>query len=188
MYAQIQKKENRRKAVSNSIGHKKNINRSEKLKFLNKNQESILRAMQKMEGLADLFGLDQWVPAGIVAPTRNDFNNLLNAGRINANQLMALIPAGLDNTFEIGPRSQRGFKFVWGNWHVHGHEPDAGAQVGHIGGAGWVVRIREGNQWLLSQPMIGVFPMGHPDYVAPRNWAAANGQFAQAHSHIPLDV
>ncbi|MCG7534150.1 hypothetical protein [Pseudoalteromonas sp. OOF1S-7] len=153
------------------------------------NKESIRRGtIQRQEGLAGLFGLELWVPTGAPNPTRADFQNLLNGGTINADQLMAVIPAGLENTFEIGPRTQRGFKFEWGNWHVHGHEADAGAHAGHVGGAGWIVRIRDGNQWLLSQPLISDHPVGHVNYFAPTSWAAANGQFARAHSHIPLDV
>ncbi|MGB0944642.1 MAG: hypothetical protein ACPGUE_19705 [Marinomonas sp.] len=136
-------------------------------------------------GLTDLFGLDQWVPTG-GAPTRQDFKNLINAGRINADQLMSIIPAGLKNTFEIEPRSQRGFKFEWGNWHVHGHEPDVGAQAGHVGGAGWVVRIKDGNDWLLSQTLVSNFPVNHANYTAPRDWARANNATVRASSHIPL--
>ncbi|WP_273048951.1 hypothetical protein [Pseudoalteromonas sp.] len=153
----------------------------------NKKQNTKRKPIQRMEGLAGLFGLDQWVPTGAPILTRADFQNLLHGGRIDADQLMGVIPAGLQNTFDIGPRTQRGFKFEWGDWHVHGHEADAGAQAGHVGGAGWVVRIRNGNQWLLSEPLVSVHPDDHLKYFEPRNWASANGQFAREHSHIPLD-
>lgn len=157
-------------------------------------------------GLASLFGLDLWVPLGVprsTIATKSNFQTVVNlaSGRCAAGpsavNLMALIPHGTRNTFEIEPRSQRGFKFEWQDvngvqWHVHGHEPDAGAQLGHVGAGGWIVRInyRPANRafWLLSRPLISNFPASHPNYAPPANWSNSNSQVVMANSHIPLDL
>lgn len=100
-------------------------------------------------GLADLFGRGEWQPTGMIrdtAHTKSQFQALLRAGHmvagVNYVELMSAIPYGLVDQFEIERRSQRGFKFEWEDaqgvaWHVHGHEPDAGALAGHAGGQGW---------------------------------------------------
>lgn len=143
---------------------------------------------QPFMGLADLFGRNDWVPTGGVPATAANFENLRHApnGTIWWSELRQLIPAGTPNTYEFGPRALRGFKFEWvepGNtrYHVHGHEPDLGAPVGGAGGAGWVVRIRRNNVWLLAQPWAPAHPAGQP----PMDWSAANG--AAALAHIPFD-
>jgi hypothetical protein len=143
-----------------------------------------------MEGLADMFGADQWAGTGGVRNhTRNEFENLRVGNRISWVGLAGLIPATCANSFAFEPRSQRGFKFEWtdpdgGIWHVHGHEPDAGAAAGHVGGAGWVVRIKNGQDWLLSQTYTMVVP-GSPN----RNvdWSRSRGGAVAALSHIPFD-
>lgn len=142
-------------------------------------------------GLPTLFGLDQWIPTGTPDPSRADFEALLQDGRIEANALMAVVPAGLDNLFEIEPRTQRGFKFEWKDtlgqrWHVHGHEPDTGAASGHVGAGQWVVRIQNGPEWLMSTPITSNFPPGHKNYQPPKVWSKARGEEAIARSHIPL--
>jgi hypothetical protein len=143
------------------------------------------------EGLADLFGQGEWsgtAPAGS-NPTRQQFEALRQGptGRIADAALLALVPQNVANSFEFEPRTQRGFKFVWGNWHVHGHEPDAGAAAGHAGAAGWVVRVqdRASREWLLAAPWQPQVPGQQP---APVDWSASrSGQVARL-SHIPLDV
>ena len=130
---------------------------------------------------------DRWIPTG-GNPTRTDFENLLNGGAINANSLMKVIPAGLKNKFVPESRTTWGFKFEWGNWHVHGHEPDRGAVAGHAGGAGWVVRIRQNNDWLLANMQVSNFPLGHANYFAPRYWSRGRSAFVMRHSHIPLTL
>jgi hypothetical protein len=136
-------------------------------------------------GLADLFGKDQWVPTGGANPTRPHFEALRNGGQINADALLAVIPTGLSNTFEIESRTQRGFKFAWNSgeqdWLVWGHEADAGAAAGHAGAAGWTVRIREGNRFLMAQQV-------NPDVGVPYNWAVANTAAKVQASHIALVV
>lgn len=139
------------------------------------------------EGLADLFGADEWVPTG-GAPTAADFERLLNANSIDLNALLQTIPTGTPNTFQFEPRSQRGFKFEWPGWHIHGHEPDAGAQAGHVGGAGWIVRIQNTTtkEYLLSDTLISNFQPGHANYKPPTNWAKATTDTTRGRSHIPL--
>ncbi|MBZ4420137.1 polymorphic toxin type 30 domain-containing protein [Myxococcus sp. RHSTA-1-4] len=143
---------------------------------------------QPFIGLADLFGGNDWVPTGGVPATAANFENLRHApnGTIWWSELRQLIPAGTPNTYEFGPRAPRGFKFEWvepgpTRYHVHGHEPDAGAPIGGAGGAGWVVRIRRNNVWLLAAP----WAPAHPAGMAPTDWSAAGG--AAALAHIPFD-
>jgi hypothetical protein len=149
--------------------------------------------IQRMIGLAELFGQDEWnaggtrAPAGAVAATlatRTAFANLRAAGQIDAAALVGEVPVGCANTFEIEPRSQRGFKYQWNDtngtaWTVWGHEADAGAALGHVGGAGWTVRIRNGNHFLMAATI-------NPPVGVPYDWATATTPIRIAASHIPL--
>jgi hypothetical protein len=149
-------------------------------------------------GLTALFGDDLWVPTGVNMLTvacRNAFLGLIAGGQINSNgtcaNILALIPANTPNTFEFEPRCQRGFKFVWNDlnnilWQVHGHEADAGAAFGHVGGAGWTCRIRSGQDYLMSVPWTSPFPTSHANYLAPTSWKSGNSNWVIQHSHIPL--
>lgn len=140
------------------------------------------------EGLAELFGRSAWrgTAAAGSNPTKADFAGLRHAGRIKDDELLALIPSDAENQFAFEPRSQRGFKFEWNNWHVHGHEPDAGAAAGHVGAAGWVVRIqdRTDGTWLLANQ----WAPGGPNPAAPTDWSRSRSHQVAALSHIPLDV
>jgi hypothetical protein len=124
-------------------------------------------------------------PQGANNPTQANFEALRNAGRIAVNDLMAIIPAGADDEWESFPgRTQRGFKFAWRagavDWVVWGHEPDLGAAPGHAGAAGWTVRIRRGNQYLMDTTI-------NPPVGAAYDWALGNTPAKIQHSHIPLD-
>lgn len=141
-------------------------------------------------GLPSLFGLDRWKPSGSPNPTRENFEALRDAhGRISTNRLMKLIPGGTPNSWTIESRTQRGFKYVWqdvnGAWHVHGHEPDTGAQAGHVGGNRWIVRISRNGEWLLPKPLKSNFPVGHNNYQPPTNWSNSRARNVAALSHIP---
>nr|WP_147395290.1 polymorphic toxin type 30 domain-containing protein [Azospirillum cavernae] len=140
--------------------------------------------------MADMFGLNDWLPTGGARDhTRAEFEALRGAGgRIDWAQLSALIPANCTNLFQFEPRTQRGFKFEWsdptaGNWHVHGHEPDAGAAAGHAGAAGWVVRISHNGDWLLSTTYDMVVP---GTGTVPTDWSRSRSANVARLSHIPF--
>jgi len=142
------------------------------------------------EGLAELFGVNSWRGTAALRsnPAAAQFAALRNNGRINVNQLLALVPGDIPNAFAVEGRSQRGFKFEWGNWHVHGHEPDAGAAPGHAGAGGWVVRIQDrgAGTWLLATAWV---PQGPPaQRPPPTDWSNSRSNQVARLSHIPLDV
>lgn len=151
------------------------------------------RVLQRMIGLADLFGVDDWEAGGNRAPagaatttvaTSANFENLRVAAQIDAAQLVALVPVGCANVFEFESRTQRGFKYQWNDtngvaWTVWGHEPDAGAGAGYAGGAGWTVRIRRANHYLMDQTI-------NPPVGVAYDWAVPNTPAKVQHSHIAL--
>jgi hypothetical protein len=149
--------------------------------------------VQRSIGLAELFGHDEWEAGGGRAPTgaiQNTvattaaFAGLRAGGSIDAALLVAQVPAGCQNDFEIESRTQRGFKYSWNDtngvaWLVWGHEPDAGAALGHVGGNQWSVRIRRGNQFLMSATI-------NPPVGVAYDWAQANTPPRVQASHIRL--
>lgn len=150
------------------------------------------------EGLADLFGMDLWQPTGLDRSTSDlkyRFQCLVVGGQIdghgNCNNILGLIPRDVLNTFEIEPRSQRGFKFVWKDtngvlWEVHGHEQDAGAAAHYVGAVGWTCRIKCGDYYLMSEEWRSDFPETHANYLPPTAWKKGRGNWIIAHSHIPI--
>ncbi|MFC7422139.1 hypothetical protein ACFQNF_19970 [Iodobacter arcticus] len=158
------------------------------------------------EGLADLFGTDQWTPTGAVkttAQTQYDFELLVQAhvnpltpgvidGGGTCANILAAIPAGQQNTFEFEPRSQYGFKFRWTDangvqWQVHGHEPDAGAVVGHVGAGAWTMRVQCGNAFMMSRQLVSDFPAIHANYTPPTFWSRCNTPLKVGLSHIVIN-
>lgn len=143
-------------------------------------------------GLYFLFGHDRWVPSGTNTDTlafKNRFETLVAGGSINGDDLLKQIPAGLRNKFDIEARTQRGFKFEWKDtsnedWHIHGHEADAGAKSGHIGGKGWTCRISYGKYWLVPVMIISAFPSTHPNYQPPTMWTVNKKKMGD--THVPL--
>ena len=153
-----------------------------------------------MFGLKDLFGAGEWLgtyngPLLGTAAWQLAFQGLIQNGQIdgggNCQNLLNHIPVNIHNTFEFEPRSQRGFKFNWNDanlnhWQVHGHEADAGAQLGHVGAAGWTVRIQvrivNQNLFLMSEEWVAPPHVNLPS----THWKQANSNWTIQHSHIPL--
>ena len=148
-------------------------------------------------GLTFLFGHDRWVPSGTNTDTpafKIRFETLVAGGSIDGDALMKQIPSGLANKFEIEARTQRGFKFEWNDtagvpWHVHGHEPDAGAKAGHIGAARWICRISYNNKfWLVPAMIVSNFPDGHANFQPPTMWTPSKNKNKARDTHVPLDA
>lgn len=143
-------------------------------------------------GLYFLFGHDRWVPSGTNTDTlafKVRFETLVAGGSINGDELLKQIPAGLRNKFDIEARTQRGFKFEWKDtaneaWHIHGHEADAGAKSGHIGGKGWTCRISYGRYWLVPVMIVSKFPPTHTNYQPPTMWTKNKNMMGD--THVPL--
>jgi hypothetical protein len=97
----------------------------------------------------------------------------------------------LRNKFDIEARTQRGFKFEWNDtagvlWHMHGHEPDAGAKAGHIGAKGWTCRVSYDKYWLVPVVISSAFPPGHANFQPPTMWTANKKKVGD--THVPLTV
>jgi hypothetical protein len=146
-------------------------------------------------GLYFLFGHDLWVPTGTNTDTsafKTRFETLVVGGSVNGDDLLRQIPAGLRNKFDIEARTQRGFKFEWQDtaheeWHIHGHEADAGAKSGHIGAKGWTCRVSygpRGKYMLIPIAIVSTFPPNHANYKPPTMWTANRNKVGD--SHLPL--
>ncbi|WP_437806037.1 hypothetical protein [Sorangium sp. So ce1078] len=150
------------------------------------------------EGLYALFGLDEWGPGGTRAPrgavrstqdTSTAFEGLRVNGQIDAAQLVAEVPTGTNNVFEIEARTQRGFKYQWTDldgveWTVWGHEPDAGAAAGHVGAQDWTVRIQQ--KVPTKQPKFLMNETIRPPQGKPCDWNNPRRSAQVVASHIPL--
>lgn len=144
-------------------------------------------AVQRMgdrDALRSRLDRDAFQPWNPANPTRADFAALRAAGAIDVSALMLVIPVAADDDWVIIPgRTTRGFKFTWNDgvsdWEVWGHEPDLGAAVGYAGAAGWTVRIKCGNQYLMDQQIA-------PPVGAAYDWATATTPARVQHSHIAL--
>lgn len=127
---------------------------------------------------------DLFQPWNAANPTAADFEGLRAGGAIALAALMNQIPVTADDEWVVMPdRTTRGFKFTWNDgandWEVWGHEPDLGAAAGHAGAAGWVVRIKCGNRFLMNQQVV-------PPVGGAYDWAPATTQDRVRRSHITL--
>lgn len=113
------------------------------------------------------------------------FENLIEGvGWIDIGKLMFLVPEGTQNTWTANPtdRIQKGFKYVWEDksgikYTVHGHEEDGKAPHGSVAKNNWIVRIRHGNRYLLTEKVVEI------QEGVQKNWSA-NDKYANL-SHIP---
>ncbi len=119
-------------------------------------------------------------PSGINKKMPPDsFENLLEGvGYIQLSYLEFLIPKGTLNswTSKSTDRIQRGFKYKFGKYQIHGHERDSAAPIGSVAKSNWIVRIKHKSRYLLSDTVT-------PPTGGPTNWSK-NKKYANL-THIP---
>jgi hypothetical protein len=144
----------------------------------------VVQRVSATDALRSRLDRDAFQPWNAANPTRANFEALRNGAAIDVAALMLVVPVDADDDWVVIPgRTTRGFKYTWNDgandWEVWGHEPDQGAAAGHAGAAGWTVRIKCGNQYLMDQQIV-------PPVGGAYDWAPGNSAARVQHSHIAL--
>jgi hypothetical protein len=76
-------------------------------------------------------------------------NELIKDGTIFWNDLTNFIPKDIENTWNPKGKLEDvdGFKYEWGNYHIHGHDANIFATQGGNSESGWTISMRSGNRW-----------------------------------------